>query len=309
MFSYFINIQYCYEYLINQISIGLLLYTHLPAASIAFAFSIYALIKAKNLSSFFLFLTCLTFTMWVISDLGAWFEFVSSANTMFFWSLLDFLAVLMFFFGYYFLYVFSTGKDLPLWQKLIGIGLLLPTTYVALTGLNIPVYDLNSCAALEDRTFTIYSYYAEALFILAILIFVISRYRHSKERAEKARVLLASTGMLIFLAFFFSASFLVSLLAATDVSLYVYNYLLYGLIGMPIFLVYLGYLTVRYHEFNVKLIATQALAWALFLTTGSQLFYVQSGINLILTEISTIMPAIFGILLVRSVKREVEQKE
>src|SRR5690349_14127332 len=150
MLSHFINVQYCYEFLVNQIPMGLLLYSHLPVALISLVFSLYVLFKAKSLPSIRLFCTCFLFTFCCPFDLSAWFSFLGSANTMFVWSLLDFTAVLMFLFSYYFLFTFTTGKDLPLWQKIIGVIVILPTSYVAFFGLNIPAYDLNSCISVED---------------------------------------------------------------------------------------------------------------------------------------------------------------
>ncbi len=160
MLSYFIHVPYCYEYLLNQIPIGLLLYSHLPVALMAFIFSAYILLKNRSLPSVLLFIICSIFTIWCACDLSSWFAFLGSANTIFTWSLLDFLAVLMFLFSYYFLYVFVTGKDLPLWQKILGLIAILPTAYIAFMGLNIPIYDLNSCAAFEDGSFTIFAYCA-----------------------------------------------------------------------------------------------------------------------------------------------------
>lgn len=215
----------------------------------------------------------------------------------------------MFFFGYYFLYTFATGRDLTLWQKILGLAIMLPTAYVVFSGLNIPTYDLNSCAALEDRSFTIYTYYSEAFFILMSLIFVFSQYRNSKDRVEKSRTLLSGIGVLIFFIVFFSASFLVSLLATTDASLYVYNYLIYGLFGMPLLLAFLGFLVVRYKAFNLKMFGAQALILALVAIIGSQFFFIQTNTNRILTAVTLIITGFVGLNLIRSVKKEIKQRE
>lgn len=311
MLSNFIHVQYCYQYLVDQISLGLLLYSHIPVALIALAFSIFVLIKSKNALSILLFGICLTFTLWCVLDLNAWFAFLGPNNTMFVWSMFDLLAVLMFFLGFYFLYVFIKGEDIKLWQKIFGFIALLPTAYVSITGLNIPVYDLNSCAAIENGTFTIYTYCIEALIIVVSIIFVISQYRIAANKINKSRILLVGIGVIIFLGVFFSASFLVSQLAATDLSLYVYNYLIYGLFGMPVFLIYLGYLIVKFKAFDIKLIGSQALVWALVLLVGSQFFYLaDSGIAVkILTAITLIISSTLGLILVRSVKKEIQLRE
>ncbi|MDB5195280.1 MAG: hypothetical protein JWO84_464 [Parcubacteria group bacterium] len=309
MLAYFIHAQYCYEYLVNQIPMGLLLYSHLPTSLLALAFGTYVLFKARTLPAFLFFNVCLMFAIWAAFDLSAWFAFLGADNVMFTWSLLDFFAVLMFFFTYYFLYTFVTGKDLPLWQKLIGIAILLPTTVIAFMGVNIPTYDLNSCTALEDNAYTIYTYIAEGIYILVTIAFLTIEYLKKKERTQRRRTLLAGTGVLIFLGFFFSASFLVSLYASSDASSYVYNYLIYGLFGMPVFLIYLGYLIVRYHAFNLKTFGVQALVVALIAVLASEFAFVTTLTSRVLVAVTLILTGIIGTQLIRSVKREIEQRE
>ena len=309
MLTYFVHVQYCYDYLINQIPVSLLLYSHIPTSLFAIIFGTYVLLKSRNLPAFLFFNICLLFTLWAVFDLSAWFSFQGSANTMFVWSLLDFLAVLMFFSTYYFLYTFSTGKDLPVWQKILCVGILLPTAVVAFLGFNIPTYDLNSCTALENNTYTIFTYIAEGLFILMSVAFVILKYRKDTGVHQRRRTILAGTGVLIFLLFFFSASFLVSLFASSDASSYVYNYLIYGLFGMPIFLVYLGYLIVRYHVFNLKVFGAQALVLALILLLASEYTFVNTLVNRILVGVTLILTAFVGVLLIRGVRREIDQRE
>ena len=309
MLAHFIQVQYCYEYLVNQIPMGLLLYSHLPVALMALVFSTYVLLKARNLPSLLLFSICSIFTVYCAFDLSAWFSFLGSANTMFTWSLLDFMAVLMFFFSYYFLFTFVSGNDLPLWQKIAGSALLIMPATVSYLGWNIPMYDLNSCTALEDKSFTIYTYGAEAVLILASLIFVTLHYRHSSTRIEKRRTLLTGVGVLIFLSVFFSASFLVSQLADTDASSYVYNYLIYGLFGMPVFLIYLGYLIVRYRAFDLKIFAAQALVLALIAVIGSEFAFVSSLTTRVLVSLTLVLTGAIGIVLIRSVQREITQRE
>jgi signal transduction histidine kinase len=309
MLAHFIQVTYCYQYLLNQIPIGLLLYSHLPVALMALVFSTYVLVKAKSLPSTILFAICVTFTAWCVCDLSAWFSFLGSANTMFTWSLLDPLSALMFFFSYYFLYTFVSGKDLPLWQKITGGLLLLPSVVISLRGLNIPLYDLNSCTALENASYTIYSYASEAVFIVAALVFTVVHFYRVKDKEARARTILAGSGTLIFLLFFFSANFLVSQFASSDASSYIYNYLLYGLFGMPIFLIYLGYLIVRYRAFDMKMFGAQALVLALLAVLAAEYAFVTSLTNKILVAATLVLTGIVGILLIRSVKREIEQRE
>lgn len=309
MLQYFVQVQYCYDFLVEQIPMGLLLYSHLPAALLAVLFSTYVLIKAKSFPSFLFFNLSLTFAIWTLLDLSAWFSFLGSQTTMFTWSLLDFGAVLMFFFAYYFLYTFVSGKDLPWMQKLFAFTLLVPIAAISFLGLNIVSYDLNSCIAIENGLFTRFTYVAEALILLASLVFTVRSYRSAKNKDQRGKTLLAGTGVLVLLTFLFTSSFLVSLFASSDASSYVYNYLIYGLFGMPVFLVYLGYVIVRYHAFDIKIFATQALVVGLIVVIGSEFSFVHSFTNRVLVGITLLLTSIVGIILIRSVKKEIEQRE
>src|SRR3989338_6413555 len=82
-----------------------------------------------------------------------------------------------------------------------------------------------------------------------------------------------------------------------------------GLIGMPIFVVFLAYLIVRFHSFNAKLFGAQALVAGLWLLVFSILFIRRIN-NVRLVTLSTlVVVSIFGYNLIRSVKREIERKE
>ena len=308
MLESLMSVHYCYNYLINQIPVGLLLYSHIPTALTALIFSSYVMLKSWNRSGLLLFIVCFLFVIWSSLDLISWFD-PNPGLMMFTWSLLDFFAVLMFFFSYYFLYTFVTGKDLPIWQKVVGMVAILPTAYIAFSGLNIPTYDLNSCTALEDKTFTIFTYYTEAFFILMSLVFAIFHYRRNKEKIGKIHILLSSVGVLTLLTFFFSANFLVSLFAATDASSYVYNYLIYGLFGMPLLLAFLGYLVVKYHTFNIKVIGAQALVLTLIILIASTLLVNDPFYSEIIITITLVLVTGLGYSLTISVKKEVEQRE
>ena len=310
MISYFTNVQYCYTYLIDQIPFSLLLYSHIPTALIALFFSIFVLTKKRSRSSIALFAVCISFSLWCLFDIISWFTFVGSANVMFFWSLLDLVALIMFFFSYYFLYTFITNKKLPLWQKITGSGLIAPTLISTFLGYNLSYYDSNTCTAIENGNITNYFFFAAAIFIIATISFSIIQYKkNNKNSLLKKEIILVSSGVIFFLLFFFSALLLVSLLAESSLSDYVYNYEIYGLFGMPILLVYLGYLIVKQHVFNIKAYGAQALVLALIALIGSEFFFLQSITATVLAAITLVITGFIGINLVRSVKKEITQRE
>lgn len=305
----FINIQYCYDYLINQIPVGLLLYSHIPTAIVAIFFGSYVLLKTRTLSSVSLFVICLAFAAWCICDLGSWFAFLGSANMMFLWSLLDLLALIFFAFAYYFLYTYLTKHDLPLWQKLVGVAIILPTAVTTLLGLNLTAFDANTCEALENSAITLYPHFGDAILFASTIVLGIYQYRKADNKAHRRETLLASLGIVSFLGFFLTATLAVTFLVDYDIGTYAYNYEIYGLFGMPILLIYLGYLIVRYHAFDLRVFGTQALILALLALLASEFAFVSSVTNRILVSITLILTAFVGVILTRSVRREIEQRQ
>ena len=117
-----------------------------------------------------------------------------------------------------------------------------------------------------------------------------------------------SVGIELFILTFFTTTFLDSYLVNAGVT---GDYMLgnYGLFGIIIFMAMLAFLIVRFKAFNIKLLGAQALMWAIGLLVGSQLFFIQTTTNFILTSITLIITVIAGYILVKSVKKVDEQRE
>lgn len=78
---------------------------------------------------------------------------------------------------------------------------------------------------------------------------------------------------------------------------------------MIIFTVYIGILIVRFRSFHTNLIAAQALIVALIVLIASQVTFIRSTANLVLVGITLVLTATSGVFLIRSVKREIEQRK
>ena len=83
----------------------------------------------------------------------------------------------------------------------------------------------------------------------------------------------------------------------------------YGLFGMTLLLAVVSFLIVRFKAFDIKLIGAQALVWALVILIGSEFFFVESLTNQVLVGVTLVISSILGLILVRSVKKEVAQRE
>ncbi len=126
---------------------------------------------------------------------------------------------------------------------------------------------------------------------------------------RRKQILLATAGVSLFLLFFFGISFFVSLLVSYTTVADPYSYEIYGLFGMPILLMFLGFLIVKYKAFDVRMFGAQALIITLFLLTASQLFFADSRAGITVNLLTVLLVIVFGYFLIRSVRREVEAKE
>jgi cell cycle sensor histidine kinase DivJ len=88
-----------------------------------------------------------------------------------------------------------------------------------------------------------------------------------------------------------------------------YNLEPYGLFGAIVFMSILAYLIVKFKAFNIKLIGAQALVWFLVIVVGAQFLYVVGITSIILTSLTLIVSSVLGLILVRSVKKEISQRE
>ncbi|MCX6761292.1 MAG: HAMP domain-containing sensor histidine kinase [Candidatus Moranbacteria bacterium] len=88
-----------------------------------------------------------------------------------------------------------------------------------------------------------------------------------------------------------------------------YNVEQAGIFMMTVFLGFLAYLIVKFKAFEIKLIGAQALVVTLIVIIGSQFAFIQNNTNRILTAITLALAVVFGWILIRSVKKEVQQRE
>ncbi len=302
-----INIQYCYDALINQIPVELIFYSHIPTALLALLFGSFLLYKSRKLTNVTLFAVCVFFALWCLLNLTSWFAFLGSSHTIFAWGLADLFSLTFFIFGYYFLYTFITGKDLPWWQKLIGLVAIAPTAWWTFWGLNLTAYDATTCEAWENTLSSNYHFGAQIFILVSTIILTIYRYVKSTDLQTKKETQLAGTGVILFFSFFFIAALLVKILGNYEAwASYAYNFEIYGLFGMPILLGYLGFLIVRYKAFDLRVFSVQALAIATVAIVAAQYAFLNDRTTAVLNSVNLLLVLIVSFYLVKNVKREIE---
>lgn len=307
--EHLIVIAHCYDVLVNQIPLGLLLYAHIPTSLLALCFGLFLIAKKRTLTTTSFFTLCFLFALWCFLSLNAWSGFLGAENMMFAWSLVDLISLLFFFFSYRFLHAYIFDADISTLEIIAGVLFILPVAVTTFFGYNLIGYESYYCEAVEHDLVTDYPYIAQAFMLLGILTIGVRGFLHSAKRSRRHEILLATLGVFLFLLFFFTAGFIVNLLVNYTAIENPYNYEIYGLFGMPILLAFLGYLIVRYQAFNVKLIGAQALMLGILALIGAEFFFVTSTSNKILVTVTLILACISGYFLVRSVQREVAARE
>lgn len=277
----------------------LLYYSHIPASLISLLVGFFVYFKKRDsLETKLLLVIALLFSLRSFLNLILWTNIDSDIIT-FVWSLMGLLDSLLFISCVYFTYTFLNKNDVGLIIKSVWGALLIPVILFSSNSINF--FDLTNCEANSNTLYTNYIFILGILSFIWILVISIIKYKKSDPAYRKQVVFLAS-GVSLFLFSFFTTTFIAG---------YLGNFQLeqYGLFGMTIFMGFLAYLIVKFHVFNIKLIATQALVTALVILVGSELFFAESGTNQILILITLALSLGFGYMLIKSVKLEVQRKE
>lgn len=286
----------------------LLYYSHIPVVIIALVLGFFVWLyhsstdENAKLTSRLLLVTIVLFSLYSFIDLIIWAS-NSSDFVMFWWSLIIIVEVLVFASATYMTIVFVRGRNIEFHELLAMFILVTPLVILAPTHLNLSGIDLAYCDADEGIVAGYYSYFLELFFTTWIIYACIHKIFISKgDRATRKKVALWGVGIVVFL-FAFSWGNIMGTFTGD------WNLAQFGLFGMPVFIAFLTYLIVKFKTFSIKLLATEALVGALWLLILGLLFIQRIEIIKAVTAFTLIIVLLVGIALVRSVRREVEQRE
>ncbi|MSU60446.1 MAG: hypothetical protein EXS52_00835 [Candidatus Staskawiczbacteria bacterium] len=296
----FQNIEYCRG--VVQSVLGAVYYSHIPTALVMLVVAL--LIYAKNRRLILIqILLCMgiCFAIWTSLDLAIWVYYDNGAIVMFAWSLIEIFSILLFILSLYFLYVYIHKNDVSLYTKIIFGLLFLPVIILASTGLNLLGYDAQECIAIEGQMLANYAFGLKVLMSL-MMLFLVARAFITSDTVSRKKLIVLAIGMLSFVFAFLLSGIIASM---TE------NYALeiYGLLAIGIFIVALARLVVSYGEFNMKVFAAQILVIGLVVIVAAQFAFIQAPINKWLNALTTLLCIGFGWILIRSVKREIEQRK
>ena len=282
---------------------NLIYYSHLLPAIVAILFGVLVYLSdRKGLVNKILLFTMSAFALWSIFDLILWAtERVD--YIMFLWSSMIYIEPLIYMGSLYLVYVLLFRKDLS-WQiKLLFAMAFLPVIFLAPTSYNLSAFDFTNCEreAIEGPLWY-YIYALEFVVILQIVHMGIRAVKATISKSIKQENILITLGAILFLLpltlgnIFGSLSFDWSLAQ-------------YGLFGMPIFIVFLSYLVVRYQRFNTKVFSAQILTSALAILILSLLLIQDLSLIRIIVCFTFIISIVFGYLLNVSIGKEIKQRK
>lgn len=288
---------------------GILYYSHIPASVIALLVGLFVFLNAKNsLLNRLLLLIAVCFSFWTLCNLVAWTN-IHSSFILFIWSFFGLFSALISIFCVYFIYVFLYKRDVSFRLKTIFLALLAPIPLLAATNVSLTGFNISNCDAFGFEQLPFELYYTSLGVVSMVWIFILLANKYKSATVDfRKQIMLMGIGIEFFLFSFFTMGFLGSYLTSVGV-LPDSEIEMYGLFGMIVFMVYMSILIVRFKTFNVGMLASQALVIGLVVLIGSQLTFVRSITNLVLTSIALVLTGIIGIILIRSVKREIEQRE
>jgi signal transduction histidine kinase len=298
------NLQYCKDIVDGLRSF--ILYSHIPSAVVTLVVSGFILYKTKSLAGKILFALAVTFSLWIGLDLSIWFFYGRASSLMAAWSMLGILSDIIFVLIFYFVYVLVLEKRMPNWMFIAWGIVLAPAVFFAATNFNLQGYDIRDCVALENTLYTNYYYGVGMLvFILLPIVGYAGWRRKSENRAGVSMVIVgAELFILSFLTTGVIAQYLVDNNIIPDFGLEQY-----GIMAMAVFMVFLAYVIVKYQQFKIQLIATQALVIAIVILIAAEFTLTQGTVGYVLVGVTLALAAITGIALIRSVKKEISLRE
>lgn len=280
----------------------LLFYSHFTAVVAALAVGAYIYFKNKNdINSKLLILLFAIFSFWTIIDVVIWATNRTDV-VIFWWSMQILTEPIIYAVAFYLFYSFTQGRLPGFKTNLFTGAILLPLIVLVPTRLNLEGIYIAYCDAVEGPLALYYTYFLEILFIFAILAVSFKSIRALKGRADKLKITYFTAGIIIFLLAMTSGNIIGSITENWDVAQY-------GLFGMPIFVGLLAYIMAHYKAFKVKVFGTQVLVVGLWIVVGAILFVQDIGSIRVVIFLTLAMAFFSGIALIRSVRREIEQRE
>ena len=275
-------------------------YSHLIPVFFSLLLGFLVLFKARNILSKIFFAFSLVFSFWLIGDLLTWVPnnyYLIYAT----WSLLVYIEISFFILCLYFIIVFVRKSDVSLILKILLffptlIPLYLTITQQSVSGFNHPV-----CEAFNNHFLDTYKLYLEIIILLIILVYFFVPFIKKSISFDKKSHIIVLGSTFLFLAVFGVTEYISANTASYELNLY-------ALFIIPVFLIAITYSIFRLDIFNIKIISTYFLVFGFFILTATQLLFINSTTDRLLSIVTLILSVFISFLLFRNLRKESEQR-
>lgn len=210
------------------------------------------------------FVLALSFAVWCLVDFYLW----ASADIpmlMFTWSIMGIIEYTMFAAAFFLVFHSFEKRSVPFSYVLIMFLASLPM--LVFTPYSLPVFDYTNCerAAYEGFAFQ-YMYAVELLTIVILAVFAKMRLPQIEDVKKRRENLLLSIGVIVFLLLFNIGGIFGTITNDWDIAQY-------GLLGMPVMLVILGYIITKYQTFNIRMVSSAVFVLVLMVLLYFAIFF------------------------------------
>ncbi len=276
----------------------LLFYAYIPTIliSLLLGYVVFANRRGFTLPNTLFTLFTLTYSLYLVNEVVQWVA-IPAGLVEFAWTLIALYFVSLALLLLYFTYTFLSGRDATFKTKLFFAASILPIVIFLPTSLNTSSFDLAYC---QSNIGPLYYYIYTLLSIIGLTLGAVCIKHYRNNNDPKSLLLLAGGYAMLFILMF--ADLVSEYLGTFEINLV-------GPIGMLLLMSSITFMIVRYHAFNIKLAGAQALVIGLLSLVGALLFVVQSPTSQAVAAATFFFTAIAGYFLVRSVKKEIKQRE
>lgn len=277
-------------------------YSHFISILAALAIAVFVFISNPRTALSRLFLALVgVFSLWTILDLILWATNRPDV-VMLAWSLQILLEPLTYAAAFYLYFHFVYGRWPSFGINVALAALFLPILLLLHTPYNLGELYLSACELAEGPLAKYYTHFIHATLIVAIILTAIFGIRRMSERVMRKTALFFVFGLLCFLIAFSSGTLIGSLTDDWVPSQY-------GLFGMPIFAAFIAYCIIRFRAFDAKVITAEVLVVAQGVAVVSLVALQEIRNVRIIAGITFILVCVVGYILVRNVRREIEQRQ
>lgn len=276
-------------------------YSHLIPIVLSLVLALFILFKSKfSLFSKVFFAFILSFSFWLIGDLILWTQnnyYLQYAS----WAPLVFIEMVFYVFGLYFVLLFIKRSDITTLTKIPLFLILLPPFIITILGLSVSGFNYPVCESFNNSTLDLYKLIIEIILLLTFLYYIIKSCFDKSGTKNRRANLIVLISMFLFLLIFGSTEYYASITG-------IYEYNLYSLFLLPIFLMVIIYAVFELDIFRFNILGTHYLVVGLVILITGQLFFVNGNTDRLLTIITVITSVSLSIILFKNLQRESNQR-